>query len=78
VDRIEYILVRCDRIRLDLRISVFKDGGVSVDSEPPDLLNVVGPCRGYERPLLLLLHLTPASFVPCPVFAQEEEVNGVQ
>jgi hypothetical protein len=49
-----------------------------VDSEPPDLLNVVGQCRGYERPLLLLLHLTPASFVPCPIFAQEEEVNGVQ
>jgi hypothetical protein len=38
-------MVRYDSMRLYLRISVFKDGGVSVDSEPPDLLNVVGPCR---------------------------------
>jgi hypothetical protein len=39
-------MVRCDGMRLYPRISIFKDGGVSVDSEPPDLLNVVGQCRG--------------------------------
>ena len=44
-DEIEHIMVRYDRTRLYLRISVFKDGGVSVDSKPPDLLNVVGQYR---------------------------------
>jgi hypothetical protein len=44
-DQIEHVMVRCDRMRLNLRISVFKDGGVSVDSEPADRLNVVGPYR---------------------------------
>jgi hypothetical protein len=44
-DEIEHIMVRCDRMRLYQRISVFKDGRVSVDSEPPDLVNVVGPYR---------------------------------
>ncbi len=47
-------MVRYDRMRLYpiiviLLISIFKDGGVTVDSEPPDLLNVVGTCRRYER-----------------------------
>jgi hypothetical protein len=47
-------MVRYDRKRLYLitiilLISIFKDGGVTVDSEPADLLNVVGPCRRYQR-----------------------------
>ncbi len=44
-DEIEHIMVRYDRMRLYQRISIFKDGGVSVDSEPADRLNVVGTCR---------------------------------
>ena len=44
-DQIEHIMVRYDSMRLNLSISVFKDGGVTVDSEPPDRLNVVGQCR---------------------------------
>jgi hypothetical protein len=47
-------MVRYDRMRLYLiiiilLISIFKDGGVTVDSEPADLLNVVGTCRRYQR-----------------------------
>jgi hypothetical protein len=39
-------MVRCGRMRLyHLSFSIFKDGRVSVDSKPPDLLNVVGPYR---------------------------------
>jgi hypothetical protein len=44
-------MVRYDRMRLypAFVISIFKDGGVSLDSEPPDLLNGVGTYRRYER-----------------------------
>ncbi len=44
-DQIEHIMARYDSMRLNLSISIFKDGGVSVDSEPADRLNVVGPYR---------------------------------
>jgi hypothetical protein len=73
-------MVRYDGIRLYQIISIFKDGGVSVDSEPPDLLNVVGPCCRYQRLSRSCFSCTshPRRVSHALLLYERKRLNGVQ
>ena len=58
-------LARVNNCCVTLRISIIKKARVSVLTQPPDLLNIVGTCRLYQR-----LSRCCLSFSSCPREAQ--------